>query len=631
MMRSPALLAAAVVALAPGATAQSRSEVSNADTVRAYYQKREFQIPMRDGVRLFTAVYLPRDASRTWPILMTRTPYSVAPYGPEAYRAMLAGTRSIQDEGFIFVFQDVRGRHLSEGAFTHMTPHRAAKRGPADVDESTDTRDTIDWLLKNLPGHNGKVGIYGTSYPGFYTAASCIDAHPALVACSPQAPMTDIATGDDAMHNGALKLAHWFGFHLGFGRAPRNAPGPDPAYPRPWDVGTDGYAFFLRMGPLANADRDYFKGTAPLWTEQLEHPNYDEFWKARNLAPHLKKMAPAILTVGGWYDAEDLFGPLATYRAIEQQNTGVNNRLVMGPWSHGQWNRGDADRMGHAFFDQKTGVFYRDSILLPFFRHYLKGAPDPDVAKVTTFVTGANRWRRSAVWPPSEATPRALYLHPGGKLGFDRPPAGAADADQYWSDPARPVPFIDWIAPGMPQPYLTADQRFASRRTDVLTWQTDVLTEDVTLTGPLTPVLHVATTGTDADFVVKLIDVFPDSMPPNPQDPGFVTSGYQQLVRGEPFRGRFRRSFEQPVAFVPDRADSIRYVMPDVDHTFRKGHRIMIQVQSSWFPLFDRNPQTFVPNIFFAKESDFRPAMMRVFRSPARPSRLEVLVLPAGP
>jgi hypothetical protein len=613
------LLAAAPLA------AQQPATLSTPDTVRAYYTRAEFRIPMRDGVKLFSVVYAPRDTTRVWPILMNRTPYSAAPYGDDQWAARLGPSLHFQREGFIFVQQDVRGRHRSEGAFVHMTPHRAVKRGPTDVDESTDAYDTIAWLLQNLRHHNGRVGIVGTSYPGFYTSASCIEAHPALVACSPQAPMTDVYTGDDAFHFGAFKLAHWFGFHSGFGRGPRTGPGPDRQYPRPAGM-DDGYLFFLRQGSIARADSIHFKDTAPLFTEQFDHPNYDSFWKARNLQPHLKGMKPAMLTVGGWYDAEDLFGPLATWRAIEAQSPGASNRLVMGPWAHGQWNRDDGDRLGHAFWDQKTAVFFRDSVQFPFFMHHLKGARDPGLPEALVFETGANRWRRYDAWPPREAASVALYLRADGGLAFAPAPVREG-SDQYVSDPAHPVPFIDWIAGGMPQPYLTGDQRFASRRPDVLTYQSAELTEDVTLAGPLTAVLHVSTTGTDADFVVKLIDVFPDSARNRTEDPGFVVAGYQQLVRGEPFRGRFRRSFERPAAFSPGKPDSIRYTLPDINHTFRKGHRIMVQVQSSWFPLFDLNPQTFVPNIFRAQPSDFRAATMRVYRNSARPSRLEVLRL----
>jgi putative CocE/NonD family hydrolase len=614
-----------------GLHAQASPSPANTQAVSASYEKLEVRIPMRDGVQLFTAVYVPRDTTRVYPILMTRTPYGVAPYGPDAYRATLGPSPEFQQEGFIFVYQDVRGRWMSEGTFTHMTPFRADKRTRADVDESSDAYDTIEWLLAHVPRNNGRVGITGISYPGFYTSESCIDAHPALVACSPQAPMTDVARGDDAFHNGAFLLAHFLGFHYRFGRGPRTEPGPDPRYPPPAAL-DDAYRFYLDLVPLASIEDRYFRGTAPLWTELTRHPNYDAYWKARDLGPHLQNLRPAMLVVGGWYDAEDLFGALATYRAIETQSPGATNTLVMGPWYHGQWNRDVGERLGHARFGAPTSVYFRDSVQFPFFMHFLKDGPPTNLPEALVFEGGTNVWRREAAWPPPAAAPAALYLHPGGHLSFQTAPprAGSSEYDQYVSDPTKPVPFIDWIAPGMPREYMTADQRFAARRPDVLIYQTDPLTQDLTLAGPITPVLHVATSGTDADFVVKLIDVWPDSTPPDPGDTSFVTSGYQELVRGEPFRGRFRRGFERPIAFVPNRPDSLRFTMPDIYYTFRRGHRVMVQIQSSWFPYIDRNPQTLVPNPFDAGVTDYRPATMRVYRSAERPTRLEVLVLRAG-
>jgi putative CocE/NonD family hydrolase len=621
----------AVLTPALALTAQAPQPGSGAAAVMASYEKFEYRIPMRDGVPLFTSVYVPRDTTHTYPILMTRTPYGVGPYGAEAYRASLGPSPQFQREGFIFVYQDVRGRWMSEGTFTHMTPFRAIKQGPQDVDESSDAYDTIDWLIQHVPRNNGRVGITGVSYPGFYTSESCIDAHPALVACSPQAPMTDVARGDDAFHNGAFLLVHFLSFHLRFGRGPRVGPGPDPQYPMPEGM-EDSYRFFLDLVPVASIEDRYFRGTAPLWVELTQHPNYDAFWQERDLRPHLTNMRPAMLVVGGWYDAEDLFGALATYRAIERQSPGATNTLVMGPWYHGQWNRDAGEHLGHAQFGAPTGLFFQDSVQFPFFMQYLKEAPPANLPEALVFEGGTNTWRRESAWPPTAATPRALYLHPGGQLSFQAPPprAGSSEYDQYVSDPAKPVPFIGWIASRMPREYMTADQRFAAQRPDVLVYETDPLTQDITVAGPVTPVLHVATSGTDADFVVKLIDVFPDDSARDPNDSTFVMSGYQQLVRGEPFRGRFRRDFERPVAFVPNRPDSLRFTMPDIYFTFRKGHRIMVQLQSSWFPYIDRNPQTFVPNVFQARASDYRTATMRVYRSAERPTRLELLVLPTG-
>lgn len=623
-------------ALSRTSVAQGRGVDSAAlAIVKAKYTKREVRIPMRDGARLFTSIYVPRDMSRPHPILMDRTPYGVAPYGPDAFRTSLgpSGNSRWMDEGFIFVYQDARGRYNSEGDFTEMTPHKDVKKSAKDVDESSDTFDTIDWLLKNLPLNNGKVGIWGGSYPGFYTTASCIDPHPALKACSPQAPMTDLWQGDDLFHNGAFYLGANFSFYQGFGRTPRSAElGPDPRYPAP-QMNGDAYKFLLALGPIGPGARQWLTpGTAPHWEEVMKHPSYDAFWQARDIRRHVNKVAPAMLVVGGFYDAEDLFGPWGTWRAIEARaNKGgaIRNTLVMGPWAHGGWGRGDGNTHGTLRWNTKTGPFYRDSVEFPFFMHHLAGAPDPGLPKVLMFRTGGERWDRYATFPVPTAARRSLYLQPSGRLAFTAPPAGATFAE-YVSDPANPVPVVGRVdGSGMPRDYMSGDQRFASQRPDVITFQTAPLDADVTISGPVSPLLHVSTTGTDADFDVKLIDVFPDNAANWPGDSsGFQVAGYQQLVRGEPFRGRYRRAFDKPIAFVPGQPDSLRFTMPDVHHTFRKGHRIMVQVQSSWFPLTDRNPQTFVPNIFEARREDFVKATMRVYHTPARASRVDVLVLP---
>jgi putative CocE/NonD family hydrolase len=594
--------------------------------IKERYTKREVKIRVRDGVQLFTSIYVPRDTSKRYPVLLSRTPYSVAPYGTD-YKATLgpSGNAKYVNDGYIFVYQDVRGRYYSEGVFRDMTPILETHDKPTDVDEGTDTYDSIEWMLKNLPT-NGKFGIYGTSYPGFYTSSSCLSRHPALVACSPQAPMTDIWMGDDNFHGGAFLLAHNFGFYTRFGRGPRAATlGYDPVYP--FSMGTsDAYQYYLSLGPLGPGTRKVLdSATAPLWQSILTHPSYDAFWKARDVRPHLHDIKAAVLTVGGFYDTEDLHGPWWVYGSIAAQSKATDNKLVMGPWSHGGWSRGDGTVLGNLQWSYKTGPFYRDSVEYPFFAHHLAGAPDPKLPGVLVFRTGADRWDRYSEWPVASSTRTALYLHPNGKLAFTPPPAGAP-FDEYLSDPARPVPLVDRIENnGMPRDYITADQRFASRRPDVLTYQTDVLTDDLTLTGPVTPLLHVSTSGTDADFIVKLIDVFPDSAANWPGDAsGFIVGGYQQLVRGEPFRARYRRSFEKPTAMVPNRADSVRFEMPSIHHTFKRGHRIMVQIQSTWFPHIDRNPQTFVPNIFEAKPGDFRKATMRIFHSPTQPTRLEL-------
>ncbi|MBI4622280.1 MAG: CocE/NonD family hydrolase [Verrucomicrobia bacterium] len=636
------LVSAFVLAVAVAASgAPARLRAAEAATpapfdVKEHYTKYEHRIPMRDGARLYTAVYVPKDAATPHPFLMVRTPYSVSPYGADEYPGRVGPGENFLKAGYIFVVQDVRGRHLSESTFIEATPHRPDKRTKADVDESTDTYDTVEWLLKHVPNHNGRVGIWGVSYPGFYTAAGIIDTHPAIKAASPQAPVTDFYLNDDWYHGGAFMLAHNFGFLIRF--KPHPAPTRPPKTPVPFDYGTqDGYEFFLQMGPLANAAR-HFEGKSEYWDAHLAHPTYDEYWKSRAIWRHLKNIRCAVLTVGGWFDAEDLMGPLLTHRTIGQNNPGIYNGLVMGPWVHGGWSGNDGRRLGSVDFAANTAEFYREKILFPFFEQHLKDKSDAKLPVAYVFETGTNVWRQYSAWPAPGARPRTLYFHGQGGLAFDAPDAATGASDSYVSDPARPVPFIGYTALGMPQEYMVADQRFAARRPDVLVYATAPLEEDVTLAGPVSPRLFVATTGTDSDWVVKLIDVYPPdrSNPPAPRTerplkdvppPGIELAGYQQLVRGEPLRGKFRKSFEQPVAMVPGQVEAVNFTMPDVNHTFRRGHRIMIQVQSSWFPLFDRNPQTFV-NIPTAKAGDFRAATQHVHRSKTQPSGVEVHVLP---
>lgn len=597
------------------------------DYIRDHYEKREIRIPMRDGVHLFTAVYLPRDRSRTYPILLKRTPYGVGPYGPEGFPETLGPSEAATRAGYIFAYQDVRGRYLSEGVFENMRPHRSTRPG-VETDESTDTWDTIDWLVKNLPGHNGKVGMWGVSYPGFYAAVGMIDAHPALKAVSPQAPIADWYF-DDFFHHGAFFLAHAFNFFSSFG-LPR--PGPTTEGNPRFDHGTpDGYAFFLRMGPLANADRQYLQGRVDFWKAFTEHPTYDSFWQDRNVLPRLRQVAPAVMVVGGWYDAEDLYGPLHIYRRIEEQNPGVFNVLVMGPWSHGAWENTTGEALGNIRFGSKTAVYYREEIELRFFESALKGSGTPDLPEATVFETGRNQWRTFDQWPPKGTRNLDLHLRERGALSFSAPADPGWVWDEYISDPARPVPFSETISPGMSPAYMCDDQRFASRRPDVLAYQTEPLQEALTLAGPLEAELWVATSGTDADWVVKLIDVFPDDAGTEiPAGGTRPLGGYQMLVRSEVLRGRYRESYSRPVPFEPDQPVRVRIPLQDVLHTFLPGHRIMIQVQSSWFPLVDRNPQTFVANIFLAEETDFRPARQRVFRSQQFPSRVRVGVLEKG-
>lgn len=605
--------------------AETHVQAQGIEHVKANYTKHEFRIPMRDGKRLFTSVYVPKDSNRTYPILMTRTPYNVKPYGVDQYRSDLGPSPLFGKAGYIFVYQDVRGRWMSEGEFVNMRP-QIAQKTPQQIDESTDTFDTIDWLIKQIPNHNGKVGMTGISYPGFYTSAGMIDAHPALAACSPQAPIVDWFVGDDWHHNGALQLPHAFNFMATFGR-PR--PEPTKKFDFKFDHDTpDGYEFFLQMGPLPNADALYYKGDVAFWNEVMKHGNYDEFWKERNLRPHLKQIRPAVMTVGGWFDAENLFGALETYKAIEANSPKATNILVMGPWVHGGWSRGDGDTLGNVTFNSKTAVFYREQIEFPFFEYHLKGEGKPTHPEAWIFETGTNVWKKYGTWPPRDVVAQSLYFHAGGKLDNEIPrESGSTSAyDEYPSDPSKPVPYLDKINIGMAPEYMTADQRHAARRPDVLVYQSEPLEIDTTLAGPLEVKLYVSTSGTDSDWGVKLIDVYPDDYPDPKENPsGVRMGGYQQLIRGDVFRGKFRKSFEKPEPFVPNQPELVKFTIPDVCHAFRPGHRIMIQVQSSWFPLIDRNPQTFV-DIYTAKPADFQKATQRVYHSAVMPSQVTVPV-----
>ncbi len=619
-----------LVVVPPGALAQTNQvtpkpvEVTEA-YLREHYTKVEYKIPMRDGVKLFTSVYAPKDDSRPYPLLLTRTPYSLKPYSEDRYPDPGAALKHYAKEKFIFVLQDVRGRNGSEGEFVHMRPQSPKKTGPRDVDESTDAYDTIDWLVKHVPNNNGKAGMMGISYPGFYTAAGMIDSHPALKCASPQAPIADWFIGDDFHHNGAFYLPHAFGFFAAFGQ---KLDEPTREAPKPFDYKTpDGYEFFLKLGSLANADKLHFKGKIGFWNELMEHGTYDEFWQARNLRPHLKNIKTAVMTVGGWYDAEDLFGPLQIYHEVERNNPGIFNILVIGPWSHGGWSGGEGDKLGPVSFYAKTSEFFREQIELPFLNHFLKEDPKLDLPEAYVFETGTAQWRRYDSWPPKNAREKALYFHADGRLSFEPPERDAGPFDEYVSDPAKPVPFIPNIAIGMTREHMLDDQRFAAARPDVLVYQTDTLEEDFTIAGPITAQLQVSTTGTDGDWVVKLIDVYSGDHPnPNPNPTGVQMGGYQQLVRGELMRGKFRNSFAKPEPFEPGTVTKVEWVLPDAYHTFRRGHRIMVQVQSSWFPLVDRNPQKFC-DIYHAREADFQKATQRVYHSPQASSLVRVRAL----
>jgi putative CocE/NonD family hydrolase len=607
------------------------------DFVRSHYTKYEFRIPMRDGVRLFTAVYVPKTGAFAeagpYPFLMGRTPYSVAPYGEDKYPPRLGPSDEFEKAGYIFVSQDVRGRWMSEGEFVEMRPHIDEKKSPQDVDDSSDMYDTIEYLLKHVENNNGKVGIWGISYPGFYTSASIIDSHPALVAASPQAPMTDLFLGDDSYHGGAFMLSAGFGFYAPFFHMQKNP--LDEEHDAPFDFGTpDSYKYYLNAGNLANLDK-LMPVPSKLWDDQFKHDTYDDFWQSRDLSRHMKNVKCAVLVVGGWFDAEDLSGPFRTFAAINKANPKTETTLVEGPWVHGGWARSDGSRLGDVQFDAKTAAYFRANVQFPFFEHYLKGkgAAQP---KAVVFETGANVWHRLDTWPPKAASTKTLYFHADGQLSFDAP-TGAESKDEYLSDPAHPVPFVGYTTDTVPQRYMVDDQRFASYRPDVVTYQTEPLAEDVTIAGPIAPHLKIASSGTDSDFVVKLIDVYPEDYPDAPdtmhsnkhvmEAPPLHMGGYQQLLRGEPFRAKFRTGWEKPTPLEPGKLTAIDFTMPDLYHTFRRGHRIMVQVQSSWFPLVDRNPQTFT-DIPYTKPDEFKKATEQIFHQKTAASGVELMVLP---
>ena len=613
--------------LLAGATVlgQDKSAETNAVWLAANYTKYEHRIPMRDGVRLFTRLYVPKDDSKPWPILLTRTPYALKPYGSDNYNGPSGSFYTFATNTFILATQDVRGRYGSEGEYQHVRPFNPGKK-EKEADESSDAYDTIDWLVKNAPNNNGNVGVYGISYPGFYSSMAMIDSHPALKAVSPQAPITDWFIGDDIHHNGAFFLCQNFGFFHAFAQKLED-PLHEDSRPFPYRT-PDGYDFFLRMGPLANSDSVLLKGRSPEWKEFMAHPTYDSFWQARNIRPHLKNVRCAVMTVGGWFDAEDLFGALETYRWTERQNPGITNILVMGPWDHGGWSRGLGDKLGQVSFSSKTAEYYREKVELPFFRHFLKGDTNCTFSDAQIFETGSDVWRKFSAWPPAECVTSNLFFHARGRLAFNRPDETADAFDQYVSDPAKPVPYTLQPGTGYPRSYPVEDQRFAASRTDVLVYETEPLEDDLTLAGPLDAALFVSSSGTDSDFVVKLIDVYPGDHPDPVPNPAEVKMGnYQQLVRGDVFRAKFRNSFEKPEPLEPGKITSLKFTLPDICHSFRRGHRVMVQVQSSWFPLVDRNPQTFV-NIPTAKSEDFKSATQRIYRSASEPSSMVVRLLP---
>ena len=609
-------MSAALLAVVVGAAWLFYLRTDATRYTRVRYKKYEFRIPMRDGVTLFTQVYVPKDKTKTYPFLVQRTPFGVSPYGENRYRPQLGSSPEFDGAGYIFVFQDVRGRFQSQGGFVDMHPH-IDHPAPGQTDESTDMYDTVEWLLKNVAFNNGRVGIWGMSYPGFYASASIIDSHPAIKAASIQAPMTNLFLGDDAYHNGAFMLTAQFQIYANYFK-PREAGTefPSPKVGSFYDYGTtDGYEFFLKHGPGVQAVASLVRN--PLLDENIRHDTFDEYWKERDISQHLHNIHCPVLNVGGWFDAEDLGGTFRTYHAISETNPGSTNLLVMGPWGHGDWLRSPGRKLGPLDFGSDTGTFFRSHVLFGFFEHYLKDGPAPDTPGALVFETGTNQWRRYAFWPPSDAQPMSLYLHANGKLTFEPPAEQESPYDEYLSDPANPVPYVEQPSTELASHYMYDDQSFASRRPDVLTYKTDPLAQDMTVAGPLAVRLQVSSSGTDSDFVVKLIDENSTHEP---------TSGYQQLVRGEPMRARFRNSFSTPEALQPDEVTSINYAMPDINHTFLRGHRIVIQVQSSWFPLTDMNPQSFV-QISNARPADFVKATQRVFHKPEAASSMVLQVL----
>jgi putative CocE/NonD family hydrolase len=623
-----------------------------ADYIKKNYTKSEILIPMRDGVKLFVCIYEPKDKKQKYPIMFDRTPYSVGPYGPDNYKTSLGPDELFAREGYIFVYGDVRGRYLSQGEYEDVRPYIPNKKGN-QIDETTDTYDTVDWLIKNVPNNNGRVGVYGISYPGFYTSMAGIDGHPAIKAISPQAPVSDWFHGDDNHHNGALFLSQNFSFFTGFGQ-PRPVPTSNNDYVKPFNYGTqDGYKFYYDVGGLKNFGDAYqkqFGFRIRFWDQMMMHPNYDQFWKDRNILPNLRNIHAAVMTVGGWYDDEDLFGALETYRSVEKQNPGIFNVLVMGPWCHGCWARTDGDWLGTAYFESKTGVYYREHFELPFFNHFLKDKGDiSEIKEVNVFDTGANQWASLGAWDPTTATATPLYLR-GHSLSFAEPTAAGtptlmrradgrpATYDEYVSDPWNPVPYTqkrNGETIRYPRDFMTEDQRFAATRPDVLVYQTEPLTEEVTVAGSIKPELFISSSGTDSDFIVKLIDVFPDDYkypegakaPDNSPANILSTGGYQMLLRGEPMPARFRNSFEKPEPLRPNTPTKISFVMPGIMHTFKRGHRIMVQIQSTWFPLVARNPQKFMANYKLGTDEDFQKATERVYHSAQYPSRIVLPLL----
>jgi len=588
----------------------------------ALFDKMEVMIPMRDGAKLHTEVYTPKNATAPLPILMNRTPYGIS--SPDkGISNLIHRYADMVPEGYIFAFQDIRGRYGSEGKFVMLRPLHQP-RDANGVDESTDTYDTIDWLVKNVPNNNGRVGLDGISYDGFLVTMGMINPHPALKAASEQACMGDTWLGDDFFHNGAFRLSYAFEYTALLESSNENF---SFSFDR-FDV----YDFYLRLGALSNANAEYFHGKLPTWNEFVAHASYDDFWKRHAVAYGLKQPTVPNLNVAGWWDQEDFYGPIATYARLEKSDSKHLNYLVAGPWNHGGWGGGPGKSLGEIPFGSDTAVYFRQKIEVPWFEYWLKDKGTLPLKEALLFQTGSDNWVHFDSWPPREAQTRNLYFREDGKLAFDAPQTDSADAsDSYISDPAHPVPYrhrpIDMTYPddhpGSWYTWLVQDQRFVDERPDVLTWQTEDLVEDVTLAGQVTAKLFASTTGSDSDWVVKLIDVYPQKNPNN-----WRLSGYELMISDEIFRGRYYKSFEKPEPLKPGEVTPFTIDLHSADHVFKKGHRIMVQVQSTWFPLYDRNPQRFVPNIFEAKASDYQKATQHIYRSKRFPSSVEIMTLP---
>ena len=600
-----------------------QNRVADSLFVRERYVKHEYKIPMRDGIKLFTAVYIPKDTTKLHPILMTRTPYSCAPYGESNFPKYF-GEQDLYyfQRDYIRVFQDVRGRYMSEGTFEDVRPYIPNKSSNKDIDETTDTYDAVDWLVKNIKGNNENVGIKGISYPGFYSWMGTIDAHPAVKATSPQAPVSQWMGGDDWFHNGAFLESHAFSFYANFGW-PHTGPTED--YPSHFQFDTpDGYKFFLQLGALRNANARFLHDSVAMWNTLMMHGSWDKFWEARSVLPRLSNLKPATLVVGGWFDTENLYGALHSYQEAERQNLVNRNSLVIGPWAHGWWTRSGLDSLGEIKFRSNTTRYYTYNMEGPFFEHYLNGRPDPKLPEAVAFLTGWNGWKPLNAWPPKDAVPTVLYFQDGGRLSFEKPWSTNSEYDEYVSDPQKPVPYTSEICQWYNASFMDEDQRYASRRPDVLVYETDVFDTTVAIAGPISINLFGSTSGTDCDWIVKVIDVFPDTVHSRP---GLQTplAGYEMLVRGDVLRGKFRNSLSKPEPFEPNKPTAIDFVLQDAFHAFLPGHRIMVQIQSTWFPMIDRNPGKFT-DIYKAQDSEFQKTTQRLYHSPKLSSSIKVNV-----